>query len=609
MAKHYTSRRQAVLVLGMHRSGTSALSGTLARLGVQAPKTLMVPARDNPRGYWESTALMGFHDEVLASAGTAWSDWDRFNPEWMKSAVAEDFIARLPGILEQEYGDARLLLVKDPRICRLLPLWLRVLSDLDITPKVVLPVRHPLEVARSLEIRNEFGRQRSYLTWLRHMLDAEYHSRGSKRVVIGYADMLVDWRRQVERMSAELGIKWPKWSSSVEADIDGFLTTELRHHVAGDEITADSSGIAGWVAQARQAFLQLETPGPASDVALRALDQLRREFDQSSAVYAAVVRECEIKAQAKVRELSGRMAETDEQYAGLVKGLGELAEAIEAGEMDSVRKPSTITGDLAIMAEQLHAAQAQRTQLAAVDTEQIADLSSQLAASQASLSQAAHLLQATAAREVKLTDLQGQLDALHAQLAQSVAKHESQVAEIAKLTTMVFDLEREIAKERELRARDKLDGDSRLGGLERELELHRRLAADRLDQVKHVQEGRLWKAVTLLRRLAMPGQSTPLLDMPVVSDVETIQQSELFDHAWYLRRYPDVCKKGMDPLKHYLRYGATEGRDPGPGFSTRDYLRRYPDVATSGINPLLHYVRYGIGEGRLARDRGQGKAS
>lgn len=578
MAKHYTSRRQAVLVLGMHRSGTSALSGTLARLGVQAPKTLMVPARDNPRGYWESTALMGFHDEVLASAGTAWSDWDRFNPEWMASAVAEDFIARLPGILEQEYGDARLLLVKDPRICRLLPLWLRVLSDLDITPKVVLPVRHPLEVARSLEIRNEFGRQRSYLTWLRHMLDAEYHSRGSKRVVIGYADMLVDWRRQVERMSAELGIKWPKWSSRVEADIDGFLTTELRHHVAGDEITADSSGIAGWVAQARQAFLQLETPGPASDVALRALDQVRREFDQSSAVYAAVVRECEIKAQVRVRELSGRMTETGEQYARLVKGLAELAEAIEAGEMDSVLKSSTITGELAILAEQLHAAQTLRAQLAAVDAAQVADLSSQLAASQASLSQAEQ--------------------SLHARFA-----------EIAKLTTMVFDLEREIAKERELRSRDKLNGDSRLAGLERELELHRRLAADRLDQLKRVQEGRLWKAVTFLRRLVMPGQSTPLLDMPVLSDVETIQQSELFDHAWYLRRYPDVRKKGMDPLKHYLRYGATEGRDPGPGFSTRDYLRRYPDVATSGVNPLLHYVRYGIGEGRHARDRGQGKAS
>ena len=89
----------------------------------------------------------------------------------------------------------------------------------------------------------------------------------------------------------------------------------------------------------------------------------------------------------------------------------------------------------------------------------------------------------------------------------------------------------------------------------------------------------------------------------LVADDEAIRQSGLFDEAWYLKRHPDVRKKGMDPIKHYLRYGASEGRDPGAGFSTKGYLRRYPDVATSGLNPLLHYVRYGIAEGRLARDR------
>ena len=56
------------------------------------------------------------------------------------------------------------------------------------------------------------------------------------------------------------------------------------------------------------------------------------------------------------------------------------------------------------------------------------------------------------------------------------------------------------------------------------------------------------------------------------------------------RTWPEA---GFDPLEHYLLYGAGEGRDPGPEFSTAGYLERYPDVAEAGVNPLLHYLRYG----------------
>jgi hypothetical protein len=78
----------------------------------------------------------------------------------------------------------------------------------------------------------------------------------------------------------------------------------------------------------------------------------------------------------------------------------------------------------------------------------------------------------------------------------------------------------------------------------------------------------------------------------------TVRRSGLFDAAWYLGTYPDVAATGLDPVRHYLRIGATEGRDPGPRFSSRDYLEQNPDVARAGINPLLHYIRRGVREGR-----------
>ena len=81
-----------------------------------------------------------------------------------------------------------------------------------------------------------------------------------------------------------------------------------------------------------------------------------------------------------------------------------------------------------------------------------------------------------------------------------------------------------------------------------------------------------------------------------------IRRSGLFDIGWYLERYPDVAEAGIDPVVHYVRFGAKEGRDPAPWFSTSAYLQANPDVAASGVNPFYHYIRYGYAEGRRSFD-------
>ncbi len=81
-------------------------------------------------------------------------------------------------------------------------------------------------------------------------------------------------------------------------------------------------------------------------------------------------------------------------------------------------------------------------------------------------------------------------------------------------------------------------------------------------------------------------------------ELSAVRSSPLFDGPYYLREYPDVAAAGMDPAVHYLRFGAAEGRDPGPDFSTVGYQVRNPDVISAGVNPLLHYIRHGQAEGR-----------
>ncbi len=86
--------------------------------------------------------------------------------------------------------------------------------------------------------------------------------------------------------------------------------------------------------------------------------------------------------------------------------------------------------------------------------------------------------------------------------------------------------------------------------------------------------------------------------------VNLLRDSGLFDEAWYLAEYPDVAEAGIDPIQHYLRYGASEGRNPSSKFDTAFYLTTNPDIVQAEVNPLVHYLRYGKEEGRLPSNKG-----
>src|SRR5689334_3266656 len=146
--------RTAILVLGMHRSGTSALARVVSLLGATAPKTLMPGDATNPRGFWESNKIVPLHEQMLAAAGSSWDDWQPFNPSWYQSADATQMRDRLASTITEEFGEAPVFVVKDPRICRFVPIWLDVLKQLNIRAAALHIVRNPLEVAYSLKARD-----------------------------------------------------------------------------------------------------------------------------------------------------------------------------------------------------------------------------------------------------------------------------------------------------------------------------------------------------------------------------------------------------------------------------------------------------------------------
>src|SRR5690349_3715970 len=115
MAAESPLRRRALIVLGMHRSGTSAMARILSLAGAALPQTLMGPGVDNPTGFWEPTEVADLNDEVLARFDSRWDD--TFGPRRRrnKPLPVGAFVPRARDILRSEFGDKDLIVFKEPR--------------------------------------------------------------------------------------------------------------------------------------------------------------------------------------------------------------------------------------------------------------------------------------------------------------------------------------------------------------------------------------------------------------------------------------------------------------------------------------------------------------
>src|SRR6478609_8336884 len=96
----------------------------------------------------------------------------------------------------------------------------------------------------------------------------------------------------------------------------------------------------------------------------------------------------------------------------------------------------------------------------------------------------------------------------------------------------------------------------------------------------------------------------PVLPRPDDPEAALIRSmASLFDAGWYQQRYPDVVAAKLDPIRHFIRHGLAERRDPNRFFDSAWYVEHYPDVNASGQHPLLHYLSAGASELRNPHPR------
>lgn len=283
-----SSRKSAILVAGMHRSGTSAVSRLLSLLGCDLPRTLCGTGPDNPRGFWESVEIRDLNDAILESAGSAWDDWEVFDPRWYESPVVDGYRDRTRTVLVEEFGDSRLFVLKDPRICRLLPFWLDALGRFGAEPFVVVPVRNPLDVAMSLETRNGIDRSIGHLLWLRHLLDVEAATRDLQRAYLRYERLISEPHTIADELSERLGVTWPCRSTGSSIEIDDFLSPALRHHRTGDAAFLANARLSSWIRDSFEIFDRWTASRP-EETDRTVLDRIRTAFDEASPAFGRPV--------------------------------------------------------------------------------------------------------------------------------------------------------------------------------------------------------------------------------------------------------------------------------------------------------------------------------
>ena len=224
--------KRIIVVLGMHRSGTSAVARSLPVFQVALGNTLMPSAAgNNPTGFWEDLEINALNNEMLRAIEDDWHHLSPIKSHQIAALRKAGFFNRAVGLLKKKVGNAPIFGFKDPRTARLLPFWKPVFTRCKCSVAYVLSIRHPLSVVRSLANRDRFGPEKSYMLWLAHVLESLTGTNQCQRVLVDYDRLIENPDREVNRMASELGLQIdPTELVNYKTE---FLNTSLRHTVFG----------------------------------------------------------------------------------------------------------------------------------------------------------------------------------------------------------------------------------------------------------------------------------------------------------------------------------------------------------------------------------------
>ncbi|GLR67507.1 hypothetical protein GCM10010909_21880 [Acidocella aquatica] len=218
----------AIFIVGYYRSGTSALSGALQRLGVKFFNEAD-PNEHNPLGFYEIPELIEFDVDLFNRLGVEWTDVRGLPQGWEDRADLAPFLSRLDEILRRRFppGD-KIWGLKHPHLCRTLPLYERAVRQAGHRPHVIHIFRDPWTAAASQGHKNGLSRAHALLLWLSYVTDGERQARHLPRSWLNYQDLLSKPADQLRRIEQDIGLPLTSLAANGLREAAGHLTGQLN---------------------------------------------------------------------------------------------------------------------------------------------------------------------------------------------------------------------------------------------------------------------------------------------------------------------------------------------------------------------------------------------
>jgi GT2 family glycosyltransferase len=198
--------KKLIVVLGMHRSGTSAVAKALSCLGVSLGNDFMPAGSDNPKGFFEDKAVNQLNIEMLAVIGQHWFSLSLVTDTDIAKLVGLGYVEKATDLVLQKMAEVGVFGFKDPRVSKLLKFWKLVFTRINCDVRYVFCLRHPLSVANSLRLRNKTPIQKGYLLWLSYNLAIVTEAQDLSLVGLDYDQLMEQPLNAVQHLSERLDL-------------------------------------------------------------------------------------------------------------------------------------------------------------------------------------------------------------------------------------------------------------------------------------------------------------------------------------------------------------------------------------------------------------------
>ena len=222
------TRNRLIVVLGMHRSVTSAITRGLQVFGVDLGARLM-PAVEgkNAKGFWEDIDLNALNIDLLHAVGSNWSRVSAIDSTDVDILHKQGYFLRAVELLREKVSNSPIFAFKDPRMAKLLPFWKEVFARCQLDVSYVLAVRHPLSVVKSLTKRDGLDAEHCCLLWMGHVITSLTYSADKKRVLVDYDRLMHSPDYELNRIAKNLNLEVDP--AALQSYKTEFLDGELRH--------------------------------------------------------------------------------------------------------------------------------------------------------------------------------------------------------------------------------------------------------------------------------------------------------------------------------------------------------------------------------------------